>query len=113
VSRCTQIPELRLFVFNPFLGFKLHCHCTEFPDCCVQDPDEVSAEVCPGYTPPARIRVGLLQMRQALALEAERFSTRKGITTPLRSAAMVCLPTDRLTHFIMQRKQLLVIVRLW
>jgi hypothetical protein len=22
VSRCTQIPELRLFVFNPFLGFE-------------------------------------------------------------------------------------------
>jgi hypothetical protein len=40
LSRCTQIPELRLFVSILF-WIQVHCHCTEFPDCCTQNPDEV------------------------------------------------------------------------
>src|SRR5260370_34483446 len=43
------IPGITLVCFQSFSGIQLHCHCTKIPDSCTQNPDEVPAEVCPGY----------------------------------------------------------------
>jgi hypothetical protein len=49
LSRCTQFPESRLFVFNPFPGFD--CIITVFKRRTVahKTRTKVSAKVCPGY----------------------------------------------------------------
>ena len=43
------IPGITLVCFQSFSGIQLHYHCTKIPESCTQNPDEIPAEVCPGY----------------------------------------------------------------
>jgi hypothetical protein len=48
LSRCTQIPERWMFVFNIFPAFQCKNDWIESPELSIQTPDKVPVEVRPG-----------------------------------------------------------------